>query len=606
VPPPGRIVPGDVSSGTGPEFDPWVPVVDTLVERLGAALRSRGIAWDPTTVRAAVDEQGSEYADLAVPLHRIAAQLKRPPASLATELAEEIGVVPGLRGAVGAGPYLNLSAEPAWLVGTTLGMIAARGPEFGHAPPNPTPVCVEHTSANPTGPFHIGRVRNGIIGDTYARVLRASGAPVTTQYYVDDVGRQAAMITWIWSKPRSEWPEEIRSTVPEPPADGEKPDLRLGRPYPAVSAYLKEHPESREELAGLVGRLERGEGGADHRRFAEEILGGMKESLARIGIRFDEFVWESDFIRNGAVQGVVDRLRGAPHAVREENGAWAIDAATYGLPKETAHVIVTRADGTTLYPTRDVAYHLSKFARFPRAIDVLGQDHHLHARTLEVLLAEIGEPRRPEFVIYQDITVPDGGRMSTRKGSAVYLDALLDEAIDRARHEVRSRRDDLGVEETESIATKVGCGAVRYHILRVAPEKTVAFRWEDALSFEGRSGPFLQYAYSRASSILRKAERIEPPYPFDPARIGLPEELALVRVLSKLPSTVRYVARTGHVHTIAGYAHSLAEAFNRFYQAVPVLKAEHERESRIALVASSRQVLANALDLIGVEWLEQM
>lgn len=599
-------MPGDASTGGGAGHDPWSPVVRTLVARLGAELGRRGLTLTESELGTRVDDQGSDRADLAVALHRTAAQLKVPANDLAAQLATELGTLPGLLPASHEGAYLNLNADPAWLVRTTLGLIADRAATYGRAPASGERLCVEHTSANPTGPFHIGRVRNGIIGDTIARVQRAAGRTVDVQYYVDDVGRQAAMITWIWSKPVAEWPEEIRAATPPSGAAEESADLVLGRPYPAVSAYLKTHPEAKAEVAELTSRLERGEGGERHRELAEAILRGMTASLDRIGIRFDEFVWESGFVRDGSVDRVVERLRAAPHAVREENGAWAIDGATYGLPKENAHVIVTRADGSTLYPTRDVAYHLSKFARFPRVVDVLGQDHHLHARTLDALLAEIGEARRPEFVIYQDITVPEGGRMSTRKGSAVYLDALLDEAIERARAEVRRHRDDLPETEVDEIARRVGCGAVRYHIARIAPEKTVTFQWEDALSFEGRSGPFLQYAYSRAGSLLRKAERFEGPYAFDPAHLTTPEELALVRSLSKLPSTVAYVARTHHVHTLAGYAHLVAERFNRFYQLVPVLKAETERESRIALVAATRQVLGNSLDLLGIERLERM
>ncbi|MCI4361230.1 MAG: arginine--tRNA ligase, partial [Thermoplasmata archaeon] len=249
------------------------------------------------------------------------------------------------------------------------------------------------------------------------------------------------------------------------------------RPYSAVSRYLKTHPASAAEVQEISRALESGGDVANHHALAEAVLQGMTASLARVGIRFDEFVWESSFLRNGDVDRVVARLPKAPHAVTEENGASALDTSSYGLPKENARVIVTRADGTTLYPTRDVAYHLAKFARFARVVDVLGQDHHLHARTLDAMLAEIGETRRPEFVIYQDITVPEGGRMSTRQGKVVYLDDLLDEAIDRARAEVRSRREGLSDSEVDEIAAAVGAAAVRYHVLRVAPEKTVQFRW---------------------------------------------------------------------------------------------------------------------------------
>jgi arginyl-tRNA synthetase len=303
---------------------------------------------------------------------------------------------------------------------------------------------------------------------------------------------------------------------------------------------------------------------------------------------------------------VVERLRKAPHAVVEANGAGAIDATTYHLPKEDARIIVTRADGTSLYVTRDVAYHLAKLARFPRVIDVLGQDHLLHAKTLLALLTELGEARAPEFVLYQYVVLPDGGKMSTRQGTAVFLDDLLDEAVERARKEILARREDLGADEVESIAAKLGGSAVRYHIVRVAPDKAVRFAWEDALSFEGRSGPFAQYSYARASSILRKAGSTPTAWTGRASEVASAPERALVRTISRFPGLVAYAARTAHVHTIAGYAHDLAETFNRFYQDVPVLRAEVERESRLALVQAARQTLGNTLELLGLDRLEAM
>jgi arginyl-tRNA synthetase len=387
---------------------------------------------------------------------------------------------------------------------------------------------------------------------------------------------------------------------------GEKPDMALGRPYPFVSAYLKTHPDAQAEVAALVRGIESGDAPALHRELAERILGGMLASLERLGISFDEFVWESTFVRDHSVEQVLTRLRTAPHAVEEENGAWAVETSSYGLPKESTRVVFQRGDGTSLYATRDVAYHLAKFARFARVIDVLGQDHRLHALTLNALLAEIGESRRPEFVIYQDMTVPEGGRMSTRKGTAVWLDDLLAEAVRRARAEVLARRDDLPSGEVDRIAEAVATGAVRYHVLRVAPEKPVVFRWEDALSFEGRSGPFVQYSYVRATSVLRKGERSDPPYPFDPALITDPAEHALVRVLANLPRTVAYAAQSAHVHALAGYGHELADEFNRFYHAVPVLHSGAERDTRVALVAAVREGLGSVLDLLGVPRLDAM
>lgn len=595
------------SAGHSERVDPWEGPLATLTDYLTTALSSRGVTVDVGLVRQQLDTSGSSGWDVAFAVHRFAKLLGRSAPDLARELGDHAPSVVGLQPPEPTGPYLNFRVDTKWLVETTLRLVLQQGRRFGQASPSGPPACVEHTSANPVGPFHIGRVRNSIIGDTLARVLRASGVPVTTQYYVDDVGRQSAMITWIWSKPYSVWPEEVRSQVSAPDVanDSIKPDHRYGRPYAFVSAYLKTHAEAGAEVAEISKKLESGELPPEHHRLGELILRGMMDSLARLDIRFDEFVWESSFLTDGSAHRIVERLRGAPHAHLEENGALAIDGTPYGLPMENARIIVTRGDGTTLYPTRDVAYHLQKFARFARVLDVLGQDHELHGKVLDALLAEIGEARRPELVFYQYITF-EGGKMSTRAGRVVHLDDLLDEAVKRARSEVLTRREDLSGDEVEAIAEQVAAAAVRYLIVRTAPEKTVDFQWTEALSFEGRSGPFLQYAYARASSLLRRAGRTAGPYPFLTEQLQDPEELALVRLLSRLPSTITYAARTAHVHNLATYAHDLADQFNRFYQNVPVLKSVDPRESRIALVAALRHSLGSALDLLGIVALERM
>lgn len=591
---------------TADPADPWKPFVERAIRSLSEGLSAAGAPLDSSAVDAQLDDRGGPEGDLAFACHRAAAAVKESPVALAARVAAALPTDPWFASVAAKGAYVNFTADWGRLAAATLTGALERRNRWGHAEPQGELACVEHTSANPTGPFHIGRVRNAIIGDTFARVLRAAGRPVRTQYYVDDMGRQAATITWIWSKPPADWPPEIRATLAGADPATEKTDAYRGRPYAAVSAYLKEHPEARDELAELAQRIETGNAPPAHRELARSILDGMLASLARLGIAYDEFVWESDFVHDGSVERVTERLRTAPHSVREENGAWAVDTTSYGLPKESTRVVFQRGNGTTLYVTRDLAYHLAKFARFGRVIDVLGADHLLHARTLEALLTEIAEPRRPEFVLYAYIHAPEGGKMSTRAGTAVFLDDLLDEALIRARREVLARREDLDRPDTERIAVAVAAGAVRYHIVRVAPDKPVAFRWEDALSFEGRSGPFLQYSYARASSVLRRGNAEQGPYPFDPALLVHPDERALVRVLSRLPRTIAYSARTSHVHTVAQYAHEVADQFNRFYHAVPVLKSEAERPSRIALVAAARQTLGNALDLLGVPRLETM
>jgi arginyl-tRNA synthetase len=598
---------GDTGDGPGTtDPDPWAPLTAAILRELEPRLAAAGAATSGPALEAQLRTEEAAEWDLALPLHRFAKSLGTSPVDLARRLASELGPIDGLSDAVGTGPYLNFRADRGWLTTRTLGLIQREADGYGRGRPSPARVCVEHTSANPNGPFHIGRIRNALLGDSFARVLRAAGSPVTTHYYVDDIGRQAAMMTWIWSKPVAEWPPEIRATIDGVDAAAEKPDHYLGRPYPAVNEYLKTHADADAEVQAVTTALESGGTHPAHRALVSRVLDGMLASLRSVGVTFDRFVWESDLIQDGSVARVIERLQAAPSATREPNGAWAINARGAGLPQDSEKVIVTRADGSSLYATRDVAYHLQKFSAFDRVIDVLGANHLLHAQVLKVLLQAIGEERAPEVVLYQYITAGAGGGMSTRRGTAVYLDDLLDEAIVRARAEIRARRTDLSEAEVESIASAVAAGAIRYHILRVAADKTVAFSWEDAISFEGRSGPFAQYSYARASSILRRAEGGAGPLPFSAADLGRPEEWAVIRRLSRLPGLVAYVARTGHVHALAGYAHTLAEEFNRFYQEVPVLKAGAERASRLALVAAFRQGLGTTLSLLGLERLERM
>lgn len=596
---------GGERPSSSPATDPWQPIVAGITARLVDRLSAAGATADRDSVTAQLDLEGGPGWELALPLHRWAKERKIPPPELAGQIAADFPTVDGVARVFAAGAYVNFAADRPFLTRRTLDLVFARGGLYGHGDPSSLRACVEHTSANPTGPLHVGRIRNAIIGDTLARVLRGAGGPVRTQYYVDDLGRQAAMISWIWAKPRSEWPHEVKASLQGVDEANEKVDRLLGRPYPAVNEYLKAHPDADAEVQSLAHALESGRAPPYHRATIDRMLGGMVETLAQMGITFDAFVWESDLLADGSVEKVRDRLVKSPHAVQEPNGAWAIDASGYGLPQADARVIVTRADGTTLYVTRDIAYHLRKFAEFDRVIDVLGSNHLLHAKTLTALLRELGENRTPEFVIYQYITAGGAG-MATRKGTAVYVDDLLEEAVLRARDEVRRRHSDLSDAEVTSIARSIAAGALRYHILRVAAEKTVAFRWEDALSFEGRSGPFAQYSYVRASSILRKAEPSAPPTTFDPGALATEEEWALVRLISRSPGVVDYVGRTAHVHTLAGFTHDLAEEFNRFYQQVPVLQAGSERASRLALVAAFRQTLGNLLDLLGLDRLERM
>ncbi len=601
--------------------DPWAPPRQWVARELSVRLAHRGLTLDPAAIEGELASPPEGMGDLALPLFRWAKQAKTDPNTLATALAEGFPLGEYLAGVEASRGFLNFRLQPEWLAAATLRSVLVLAQEYGRSPPNQRRVCVEHTSTNPTGLLHVGRSRNGIVGDTYVRALRAAGYDVTAQFYVDDIGRQAATLVWIWSKPIDQWPEEVRSraglSAGAVAPEGMKSDAWLGKPYPGASELVAQDAAAAQEVSQLVARFERGEIPADeYRRVPREVLEGTKATLARVGIRFDEFVWESEFVLDGSVSKVLELFAASPHARREEGGALAVDASGWDLPKKEAVILLTRSDGSSLYVVRDVAYHLQKLARFERVIDVLGEDHKLHFRTLSALLEMAGVARKPELFTYSFVSLPEG-KMSTRAGRVVTLDDLLEEAHVRALEEVRKRRPDLDAAEAERIAESVGTGAVRYHLLAIQPDKPITFRWEEALSFEGRSAPFVQYAHARAASLLRRAQESNPAelahaLAERPGLFPLPgtmedRELALLKTLSRFPSLVARVAETGAVHLLALYPHEVAERLNEYYQAVRVLGGEPNwLPFRLALIAAARQVLRNSLELIAIEPLDRM
>jgi arginyl-tRNA synthetase len=600
--------------------DPWAPLHGHIVSEASRRLKALNIEVSEGDLRREIAIPPEGMGDVALPLFRWAKKARVSPTELGEKLAAGFPLGDGLSKVVPAGGFLNFYANVSWLARTTLASILGNGDGYGRNPPKGKSVCVEHTSANPTGPLHVGRARNSIVGDTYARVLRAAGYSVTVHFYVDDVGRQAATLIWLWSKPISSWPKEVRekSGIKEDAtrSPGTKPDEWRGLPYSAAAAVVKSDETIAKEVSNMTVDFEAGRISPEvYRRVPTEILEGINQSLQRMGVTFDKFVWESDFILDGSVKRVVERL-GRAEKAKIEGGALAIDATGYGLPAKESLIYISRSDGSTLYIPRDVAYHEQKLANFDRVIDVLGEDHKLHFRALLAVLETAGEKRKPEVFHYSFVNLPEG-RMSTRAGRAVALDDLLDEAHDRARKEILARRQDVSAEDVEKIAEKVGSGAVRFHLLVVQPDKTITFKWEEALSFEGKSAPFVQYSHARAASLLKKAEEnnkevLERLRKVDMAAFGPPsepdpKEMALVKSLSLLPSLVDKVAEGGQVHLLALYSHDLAERFNEFYQAIRVMGGEEAwLPFRLALVASTRQVLHNILEIIGVDPLERM
>ncbi|WP_225335161.1 arginine--tRNA ligase [Halomicrobium urmianum] len=531
--------------------------------------------------------------------YRLAGEVGAAPPEVAGQVADEIDAdeLTYVDGVATQGPYLNFLPSEAYFAET---LDAAQDDDYGRLPDRDTSLVLEHTSANPTGPVHVGRARNPIIGDALARVLDFAGYDVDRHYYVNDAGRQIAVFTWAYET-------FDEADLPEPERDS--PEYEMVRYYRKGNSFLEEGDpdeveEAEDEIQSILQGLEAGDDEAYERvsEVVDTVLSGMRGTLERLPAEFDEFVKETRFMRDGSTDDLVDRLQDLDCAVYEDD-AWQLD-----LPGFEKNLVFLRSDGTSLYTTRDLAHHEWKLENYDEAVTVLGEDHKLQADQLKATLELLGhDTDRIRSVHYSWVNLPEGG-MSTREGTGVDLDDLLDESVDRARKEVerrmdeRIRDDDLTEADVERIARQVGIGAVRYDVVSKQPTKGITFEWERALDFEAQSAPYVQYVHARCCGILDEAGETPDPDDVDASLLETDAERDLLRAVARFPAVIEESAGELRPHVVATYTRTLAERFNAFYRECPVLDADDEtREARLALVAAARHAVANALDMLGVE-----
>jgi arginyl-tRNA synthetase len=543
------------------------------------------IIKEKTGVKDAQLIDGGEHADLATTIaFTLAKQKKQAPALIAKDLAAELEKEPVLKGITieAKGPYINFIFGARYV---SEAVMEAVKPGYGSFPKKGIRVVLEHTSANPNGPLHVGHIRNSIIGDTLARVFRKAGYGLEVQYYVNDMGRQIAIVVWGF--------ENLDCTQ----RIGEKEDAHIARVYIAANREIEKDPTITQQINTLMQLVEHGDP-AIVKKFRGEVsrcLDGFKVTMKNLNVAHDRFVWESDFIRNGYTDRIIAKLRKLPQ-IRDED-TLALDLSEFGFENK---YVIRRSDGTSVYAARDLAFHAWKAANFDRVIDVLGADHKLIAAQLQCTMKLLGE-KAPEIVHFEFVSLPEGS-MSTRAGKFVSADDLITEIRKRAFDEVTIRRPELDEEMRKSIAKSVGLAAIRYDIIKVTPEKSTVFDWKDALDFERQSGPYIQYAHARACSILEKAGTFTECY-----ELETDQEIALAKQIAKFPSVIEKIVAELHPHILATYSRELADTFNTFYHYEQVLKSEGKiRDRRLTLVKAVQNTLKEALETLGIDAISTM
>ncbi len=536
-----------------------------------------------------------EFGDLASSIcFSLAKEMKKSPVQIAEEAAKNIKLPKKsfFSKVEAKAGYINFFLDFPAVAESVLGEIEESGQEYGSTNAGRDKnAMVEFSQPNPVHPMHIGHARTTFIGDSLSNILAFVGCKVVRANLMNDVGLQVAKLVAAYD----EWG---KGKNPEG-----KPDIWLWDYYVRFHEEEKASPELEEKARKLLLKFE-AEGDKKVAALWKKVVGwcvkGFEETYGNINVGFDIWFYESDFREKGKeiVKQAVEK-----GVARKEDGAIIVDFEKYGLGR----FVILRSDGTGLYFTSDLPLTIHKFEKYSlsKSYWIVSSEQNLYFKQLFKLLEALGckWSKDCHHVSFELVRLKEG-KMSSREGKAIMLDEVVDKLVELESEQLRKRN----FSEKDEIARKIAVGALRYNILRTEHEKQITFDWERMLSLEGNTGPYLQYSYARANSILEKAgipknEKLK----FDADFLKEEKEKELIKALMDFPSVVESAAERARPHYIANYAYGLATAFNEFYQSLPVLKAEKGlKEARLALVIGFMAAMGNALRLLGIDVVEKM
>jgi len=569
-------------------------IIEVLKDLTGEALGLEDLEYSP-------------HADLSSNVcFKLAKKFRKPPINLAEELALKIrpsGFIGRVEAKAGfLNFFLNFEAFGAHV------LEGALRADYGKGLPRKERIVLEHTSVNPSGPVHVGRLRNSIIGDSLRRILSYAGFPVETRYWVNDVGKQIVIIALTLDK-------DITFSFRGPELDelkeryiqyAGKDDFEIFFEYVLGNRLYETDEKFKEAVEKLIKEAESGDKNQLEKikKAARICLNGQKQTFDRLGFQFDFYDFESEEIESKRVFKVLEELKKTPYWTTKEDVGSGLDLSSLGIEKRSGLSVLARSDGTTVYLARDISYHLRKLERGDIIINVLGEDHKLEFEELSTILTKILKVSKPVEAVHFSFVSFEGEKLSTRRGKTAPVDRLLDEAVSKAAEEIEKR----GIAEKET-APHIGIGAVKYHILKTAPGKPITFRWEEALSFDGDAAPYIQYAHARSARILEKSglgeKKLNAKNP-DLSNLH-PEEKTLIKALSLFPEKVASSAEGRKPHLLANHLYELASSYSRFYKECQVLVEDEKiRCRRLALVAAAKNTLNIGLNLLGIEAPERM
>jgi arginyl-tRNA synthetase len=536
-----------------------------------------------------------EHGDIAFPCFQVAKQRRIAPPALAQSLAADLKAESDFESIKAVGPYLNfrLSSAAAFRIA---GEVNARGANYGRSETGRgQKVLIEYSSPNVAKELHIGHFRNTILGQSLNNIYRATGHTTISLNHLGDWGQQFGKVAYGYLQWGNE-PEMLKN-----------PLEYLMKLYVRFNQELETNPELDREARLLFKKIE--EKDPDLTRLWEQFcslsIEGLKKVYSRLGVSFDHYIGESFY---------VDKIDSLLDSLREKNLLELSDGAqVVKFGEDEPPCLILTSDGTSLYATRDIAAAIwrREHFNFHRCLYVVGNEQQLHLKQVFAVLAKLGHEWSSslQHVNYGLYRFKDG-KFSTRKGKVVLAEEVMNEARDKALAVIQAKNPNLS--NMAEVAETVGVGAVIFNDLSTDRLKDVEFDWERILDFEGDTGPYVQYSYARACSILRQGEKngLIPVVPEHSVTLsGSEAALSLMKQFGRFEPALEGALRLGKPSIMANYAIDLAKSFNSFYRQVKVLDGSapaQETREKLGLVKSFRQVLGNTLSLLCMKAPEEM
>ncbi|MET3645064.1 arginine--tRNA ligase [Streptococcus gallinaceus] len=556
-----------------------------VAERLAAVIPS----LDVDQIFALLEKpKSSDMGDIAFPAFSLAKVERKAPQAIAADIAEKVETE-GFEKVVAMGPYLNFFLDKSAISAKVLHTVISEQANYGQQTVGTgKSVTFDMSSPNIAKPFSVGHLRSTVIADALANLYTKMGYRSYRINHLGDWGKQFGLLIVAYKL----WGD--KAAVKANPID------ELLKLYVRINAEADENPELDEQGRQWFKKLEDGDQEAWDlwKWFRDESLVEFDRIYKKLGVTFDHYHGEA-FYNDKMDEGI--QILEEKGLLKESKGAMIVDLEKYNLPP----ALIKKSDGATLYITRDIAtaMYRKKTFDFVKNIYVVGQEQSHHFKQLKAVLKEMGFDWSDDMVhVSFGLVTKNKKKLSTRKGNIIRLEPTLDEAVSRALTQIEAKNPDL--ENKDEVAHQVGVGAVKFYDLKTDRDNGYDFDLEAMVSFEGETGPYVQYAYARIQSILRKANFSaieEAAYSLNDA-----ESWEIIKLLQNFSASIQRAADKYDPSIIAKYAINLAQAFNKYYAHTRILDENPERDSRLALAYATGIVLKEALRLLGVAAPEKM